>query len=29
MKKILLYMEKNYPNIPTNDKDAYQYYNKG
>lgn len=28
MKKILLYMEKNYPNIPTNDKDAYQYYNK-
>jgi len=24
MRKILLYIEKNYPDIPTNDKDAYQ-----
>lgn len=26
MKKILLYMENKYPNIPTNDKDAYQTF---
>tara|TARA_B100001121_G_scaffold194175_1_gene169682 strand:- start:10665 stop:11501 length:837 start_codon:yes stop_codon:yes gene_type:complete len=28
MKKILLYMENNYPNIPINDKDAYQQFIK-
>jgi hypothetical protein len=26
MKKILLYIQNNYPNIPTNDKDAYQNF---